>query len=422
MVDFHTEYKLQSIDSGKIYDDSGWLLDEPGGNGGTLLRAIYKERSFFPREDADGLFRYAGWLPLKGHLKGSAAPVTYKSEGLATLLGLKNLYITFSGYWPDKGANMTTCSFKETEAYSVCSRLNGYAGKTLVVASAGNTARAFAKVCSANNIPLVLCVPVDYIDALWFENELNDCVKLICSGPGSDYFDAIALSNVIAKMDGYTAEGGAKNVARRDGMGTTVLSAVSAIGKIPDFYFQAVGSGTGAIAAWEANLRLIEDGRFGSNKMKLIVSQNAPFLPIYDSWKAGSRQILPMNDELARKQAHEIDAKVLSNRKPPYSIKGGLFDALVDTNGDVHAVTNDELRKAAKIFQQYEGVDIYSASAVATSSLMKSVASGIVNSDDIVMLNITGGGENLFKSHHKPVYLKPRKVFDINTPESEIVL
>ena len=59
-------------------------------------------------------------------------------------------------------------------------------------------------------------------------------------------------------------------------MACTVLSAVTTIGRIPDYYFQAVGSGTGAIAAWEANMRLIEDGRFGSNTMKLMVSQNAP--------------------------------------------------------------------------------------------------------------------------------------------------
>jgi cysteate synthase len=69
-------------------------------------------------------------------------------------------------------------------------------------------------------------------------------------------------------------------------MATTVLSAVTTIGQIPEYYFQAVGSGTGAIAAWEANLRLIEDGRFGTNKMKLMVSQNSPFIPLYDAWKA----------------------------------------------------------------------------------------------------------------------------------------
>lgn len=420
MDNFNTEYLLKSIGTGKLYEDSGWMLEAPDEHPSSLLRAIYKDSKLTLREDADGLFRYAGWLPLKGHLKGSASPVTYKSEGLASILGLKNLWITFNGYWPERGANMTTCSFKETEAYSVCSRLQGHDAKILVVASAGNTARAFAKVCSENNIPLVLCVPYDYIDALWFQSELSDCVKLLTTAPGSDYFDAIALSNIISKMDGFTAEGGAKNIARRDGMGTTVLNSVSTIGRIPDFYFQAVGSGTGAIAAWEANMRLIDDGRFGHNKMRLIVSQNTPFLPIYDAWKAGSRDILPMDDDLARRQSQEIDAKVLSNRRPPYSIQGGLFDALTDTNGDVHKVTNEELRAAARLFRDSEGIDIYSASAVATSSLIQAVNNGQVNCESLIMLNITGGGEYLFKSIHKPVFLKPKLTFNINEKEEVI--
>ena len=68
-------------------------------------------------------------------------------------------------------------------------------------------------------------------------------MKLICSEKGGDYFDAIHLSNLALKSDKFYAEGGAKNVARRDVMATTVLSAATTIGRIPDYYFQAVGSG-----------------------------------------------------------------------------------------------------------------------------------------------------------------------------------
>ena len=153
-------------------------------------------------------------------------------------------------------------------------------------------------------------------------------MKLICSEKGGDYFDAIHLSNLALKSDKFYAEGGAKNVARRDGMATTVLSAATTIGRIPDYYFQAVGSGTGAIAAWEANMRLIEDGRFGNHLMKLMVSQNAPFVPMYNAWREDSRDMLHYDDDKARRDVEIIDAKVLSNRKPPYSIAGGLYDAL----------------------------------------------------------------------------------------------
>ncbi len=366
------------------------------------------------------MYKFADWLPVSRTLEGSSAPVTYKSEGLAAELGLKNLWITFNGYWPEKNAYMKTGSFKETEAYSVCGRMTPEMNKVLVVASAGNTSRAFAKVCSENNIPLILCVPEDNINALWFDKPVSSCVKLICSRSGSDYFDAIHLSNIVAGIDGFIAEGGAKNVARRDGMGTTVLSAVTTIGKIPDYYFQAVGSGTGAIAAWESNMRLIEDGRFGKNIMKLMVSQNEPFIPIYNAWKANSRAMLPLDDNLARKQVEEIDAKVLSNRKPPYPVFGGLYDALKETGGDVLLASNAEAVRAAELFLEKEGNDIHPAAAIATATLVSAVKNGTVDKDALIMLNITGGGEMKFKNENTIHYLKPDIIFDIDPDVEEV--
>jgi cysteate synthase len=415
-----TKYHLQSVKTGKSFDDKGWTLDAPDETEPTLIRAIYDKKQIEVRDNTLGIYKFADWLPVGRMLKGSSAPVTYKSEGLAKVLGMKNLWITFSGYWPEKGVNMKTCSFKETEAYSVCGRMSSEMDKILVVASAGNTARAFAQVCSDNQIPLLLSVPEDNLNALWFDAPLNDCVKLISSKAGSDYFDAIHLSNIVAGIDGFIAEGGAKNIARRDGMGTTMLSATTTIGQIPEYYFQAIGSGTGAIAAWEANLRLLEDGRFGNTKMKLMVSQNSPFVPIHDAWKANSRAMLPHDDDVARRQVEEIDAKVLSNRKPPYPIFGGLFDAMKDAGGDVLLATNQEAKEAGKLFLETEGNDIHAASAVATATLIAACKNGTVNKDAIVMLNITGGGEEKLKAEKELHYLKPLLVFDMNPDSKEI--
>ena len=415
-----TQYKLQSIATDALFDDSGWLLDAPGENQPGLIRAIYKKKQLELKGKDCGIYTFADWLPIKRTLKGSHAPITFKSKGLAKHLGLNNLYITFSGYWPEKGIHMETCSFKETEAYTVCARMDSNTDKVLVVASAGNTARAFARVCSDNNIPLLLCVPEDNINALWFDEPIQDCVKLIVSKSGGDYFDAIHLSNIASSMDQFVAEGGAKNVARRDGMGTTVLSAVTTIGHIPHYYFQSVGSGTGAIAAWEANLRLIEDGRFGTNKMKLMVSQNYPFHPIYNAWKANSREMLPYDDMLARKHIEEINAKVLSNRKPPYSLAGGLYDAMKDTAGDVLLANNDDGWRAFQVFKELEGSDIHPAAAIATASLINTVEDNKIEKDATIMLNITGGGEERFQLEKVLHYLKPSLVFNINPDEAEV--
>lgn len=386
------KYKLLNVGSGRVFEDAGWTLADPESSSPSLVRAIYENNKFTPRGDLKGLYRYAEWLPIRKPLRHSHAPVTYKSKGLAAMLGMDNLYITFSGYAPKLGAKMETCSFKETEAYSVCARLPKNNKRILVVQSAGNTARAFAKVCSDNNIPIVICIPKDNIGDLWFKKKLSSCVKIVASPAGSDYYDAIALGDKLCSSPRYLAEGGAKNIARRDGMGTTVLSAAEAIGRIPDAYFQAVGSGTGAIAAWENAERLAEDGRYGKNNMRIYACQNAPFTIMYDSWKAGSRELVPMTPEESRQKAEIILGKVLSNRKPPYSLAGGLFDVLKKSGGDMFKVSNDEIVYWIVRYFSAEGYDIFPASACAVASLKQALDAGIVKKDETVMLNITGGG------------------------------
>ncbi|MCI5717837.1 MAG: cysteate synthase [Alistipes sp.] len=416
-----TVYTLKCVATDHEFEDAGWTLEYKQCSEPSLVRTVYAKKQIEVKDDSYGLYKFCDWLPIGRMLKGSAAPVTYRSEGLARHIGLDNLFITLNGYCPERGAAMTTCSFKETEAYSVCGRAAAGEERILVVASAGNTARAFAKVCSENNIKLLLSVPADNLSAMWFEKPLAPCVKLIACDRGGDYFDAIRLSDMLLKSPRFYAEGGAKNVARRDGMGTTVLSAVTTIGRIPDYYFQGVGSGTGAIAAWEANMRLVEDGRFGSNMMRLMVSQNAPFVPMYDAWRADSRDMLPYAADKARRDAGIIDAKVLSNRKPPYSLRGGLYDALKATNGDVLTATNAQVRKAARLFEELEGVDIHPAAGVAVASLIKQVADGKIARDAYVMLNITGAGEKRFREEHDLVYLEPSHVFPLDADADKVV-
>lgn len=415
-----THYTLTTVATGREFEESGWTLDDHQSKSPSLIRANYQKQCIEIGSDDMGLYKFSDWLPVCRMLEGSAAPVTYKSRRLAERLGMDNLYITLNGWNPSVGAAMTTCSFKETEAYSVCGRLSQECDKILVVASAGNTARAFAKVCSQNSIPLLLCVPEDNISALWFDKPLSDCVKMICCRQGGDYFDAIRLSGQALRSRRFISEGGAKNIARRDGMGTTFLSAVSVIGRIPDYYFQAIGSGTGAIAAWEANQRLIADGHYGNVKTHLMLAQNAPFAPMFDAWRADSRHILPYDDNKARRDAEIIEAKVLSNRRPPYGIAGGVYDALKDTDGEVFAITNAASRKASRLFEELEGVDIHPAAAVATASLIQAVESGRVPKDAVVMLNITGAGERLYKSTITPWMLAPSRVFDLDATDEEV--
>ncbi len=414
-----TSYKLENVADGRVFLDEGWMLADPKSPTPSLVRAVYKTR-FTPRDDLKGLYRYADWLPICRTLRNSHAPVTYKSKGLAEYLGLQNLYITFSGYWPKIGARMETCSFKETEAFAVCARLPKRNKRILVVQSAGNTARAFARVCSDNNIPIVICIPLANIHDLWFARPLKNCVKVIATPKGTDYYDAIALGEKLCKNPRFFAEGGAKNVARRDGMGTTILSAVEAIGHIPDAYFQAVGSGTGAIAAWENANRLEADGRFGKNKMRVYACQNSPYTLMYDSWKADQRELVPITPEESRREAEIILASVLSNRKPPYSLAGGLYDVLKASGGDMYLANNDQIVNAILHVFKKEGVDILPAAACAVACLEQAVEEGAVGKNETIMLNITGGGM-LNATNHGSIRKEPDLILSQDLPAEEII-
>ena len=60
------------------------------------------------------------------------------------------------------------------------------------------------------------------------------------------------------------------------------------------------------------------------------------------------------------------------------------------------------------------------AAAVATATLINAVKDGTIKFDDLIMLNITGGGEEKFKAENELYYINPEIVFDINPDEKKL--
>ena len=384
------DYVLRCIAGGETLPEQYTLsCSEHAG----LIRTEYAARQLTVRPEQPGIFRYSDWLPVHGTLPTRSRPVTFQSRELCRELGLPNLWVTFTGYYPERECFVPTGSFKELEALPTTVRLAENGGGTLVVASAGNTGRAFAQMAAEFGTPVIIVVPESSANSLWTvtEPKLPEAVKLITVR--GDYTDAIAVANRITERPGYVPEGGAKNVARRDGMGTVMLDAAVTIGRMPDHYFQAVGSGTGGIAAWEAAMRLSADGRFGCDVPRLHLAQNLPFVPMVNAWKERRALLLERDMPDAAGAIAQVSAPVLTNRAPPYSMPGGVFDAMMYCGGDMYAVSNADAAEAGRIFSDAEnGIDLDPAAAVATAALISAVASGAVDSQDTITLNITGGG------------------------------
>jgi cysteate synthase len=399
---------------GRVFDDDGYILECPGKHEASLLKTEYVRKQFECDEHANGIFRYHKWLPVRHPLPEKpplhiGKTITYHSQQLGDALGLPHLWIAFNGYWPEKNIFFETTTFKELEAYTVAARTSSEHGSqedTLVVSSAGNTAAAFASVYSQLKIHCLIIIPESGLQSMQFTSPLDPCIKVV-SLSGADYVDAIVLANTIAQYDGFVAEGGAKNVARRGGLGTVLLSAVEAIGRLPDYYFQAVGSGTGAIAVHDVATKLIQDGRFGQVYPRLMLSQNLPFVPIYSSWKARRNTLIQLDRNESKRHYQSMAAPVLSNQNPPYALKGGVFDILTESRGEMFAVNNQEAFHAMDIFQKLEKIDINSASGVALTGLLKAIENGQVDKNATILLNITGGGQQRLSQDYQLIKAQP---------------
>jgi len=375
---------------------------------------IYSEQEFKPLP-LPGFWRFLNWLPCEGWNENfRSETLVYKSSGLAEELGLNNLYIAFNGYWPEKGADMRTCTFKELESPPTFQRATEKCIDNLIIASAGNTAKAFIYAAQYYQVELFVVVPYSCIGRLVLPIEVPPNVRIISVNSGSDYSDSIAFSRRMSQELNIMPEGGARNVARRDGMGTVMLQAAFDLKCLPDHYFQAVGSGTGSIAVWEEVERLLNDPSFSKSgiRTKLHMAQNLPFTPMVDAWKQNLKMLIEIDLPTQRNSIKQVYAKVLTNRQPPYSIGGGIYDTLIASSGSMYGVSNDEAFSAGNKFEKLEGIDLVPAACVAVSSLEQAVTNGSVKPDELILLNITGGGEKRLWEDFKRIPVKPDIICD----------
>jgi len=368
---------------------------------GALLVTVYNEETF--RDDkGEGIWKF-NWLPVHTPGFAQAGPMVYRSEGLAARLGLDELHITFNGYWPERGACLETCTFKEFEAAVVLQNAVENEVDGLIVASAGNTARAFAHLSVVSGFPVVVIVPTVCLEEMWYlENSSSVPTLAVIDG---DYADTIDVARRVASAAEFPFEGGVKNIAKRDGLGVTLLTAVSRMKRLPDHYFQAVGSGTGAIGVWEMAERFVADGRFGTKLPRLHLAQNLPFAPMVKAWERGSQEL--RSEDLNPELISLITTRVLSTRYPAYSIKGGVYDALKTAGGRMYGINNDEVYRAMDIFEAEEGIDIVPAAGVAVAALSNAVDRGFVGRGETILLNITGGGEKRLRQDKQTHEVKP---------------
>ena len=395
-----SKYKLICLLSNDSFKDNYTLHY----NESALIQSAYNTPLSI-KDNEIGVWRYIDWLPVSKSTKHNAGTVTYKSEELARKLGLSNLWITYHGYWPERGGLCPTGAFKDMEAVPTIQRLRDHGCSGVICASAGNTARAFSHFCDLDNFPLIVVVADIHAHRIWRTNPtVNDCVKVVVVENGN-YADAkIVAKEIASKLDGWQLEGGAHNVARRDGIGSLIIDAWNEIGRMPDHYFQGVGGGPGPIGVYEMMQRLIDFGLDDGPLAKIHLSQNPEHCPIHKAWQDGRSTLqdfdFPEGDV-------EVYSDYLLSASPAYGVKGGVYDTLKSTSGETYVVERQEAIDAGKLFEETEGIDIMTPAEVALGSLIQAIEEEKVNKDDCIVLNISGGGVKRLQKEKGVIVVEP---------------
>ena len=393
------KYKLRCLDTGDLIEDAYTLKYTDN----ALLQAKFND----PMEvkQLDGVWKYLDWIPTSTSNEYVAGTTTYKAEALGKSLGMSDLWVTFHGYWPEKGGMCPTGSFKDMEAVPTIQRLHDHGCKGLICASAGNTARGFTHFCGLANMPLIVVVGKDHGHRIWTKvGHPTESVKVVVVEDG-DYYDAKTVAKAIAKkLTGWQMEGSVHNVARRDGIGSLILDAAFTIGAMPEHYFQGIGGGPGPIGVHEMAERLIESGQFEGPAPRQHLSQNIEHSPIHNAWQAKRDHLIP---EDYPPHDVEVYSDYLMNKGPAYGQVGGVHDILKASNGQTYVVERDDAIAAKTQFESIEGIDIMTPGTVAMASLQQALASGEVNPDACTVLNISGGGVERLKQDHATETVEP---------------
>ncbi|MAI40124.1 MAG: cysteate synthase [Euryarchaeota archaeon] len=393
------KYKLRCLQTGDLIDDEYTLHHTDG----ALLRAEFNGPMTI--QPLKGVWKYLDWIPTSGSNEYVAGTTTYKATALGDELGMSNLWVTFHGYWPEKGAMCPTGSFKDMEAVPTIQRLHDHGCTGLICASAGNTARGFTHFCGLADMPLIVVVGKDHAHRIWTkEGHPTDAVKVVVVEDG-DYYDAKTVAKGIAKeLTGWQMEGSVHNVARRDGIGSLILDAAFSIGSMPENYFQGIGGGPGPIGVHEMAERLIASGQFEGPAPRQHLSQNVEHSPIHNAWQAKRDRLIA--DDFPPHDV-EVYSDYLMNKGPAYAQVGGVHDILKGSNGQTYAVERSDAVAARTLFESIEGIDIMTPGAVALASLQQALASEEIKHDAVTVLNISGGGVERLKRDHATTVVEP---------------
>ncbi|MFW9951283.1 MAG: threonine synthase, partial [Candidatus Thorarchaeota archaeon] len=153
--------------------------------------------------------------------------------------------------------------------------------------------------------------------------------------------------------------------------------------ELPDVIIYPTGGGTGIVGMWKAFEEMEDLGLIGSERPKMVSVQPSGCQPIVRAFENGDEFATPW----------ENAQSFASGIRVPGAIGDYLIlNAVRESHGTAIAVEDSEIRKAMYSFAKIEGIMVCPEAAATIAATEKLNEQGFLNSDDKIVLFITGSG------------------------------
>ena len=330
------------------------------------------------------LWRYFEVLPLYDPANivslGEGGTPLIKSRALASMLGLKHLYIKDERQGP-------TASFKDRQATVAISAMKEIGVESVVVASTGNVAIAYAAYGARAGIKLWGFFPSLAPSEKMREAAVYGAEVIKITGT---YDQTKEIAARFAKRQGIFLDRGIKSVAAIEAMKTMSYEIAEQLGddledgkrwRSPDWFIQGVSGGMGPIGVGKGFREMFHFGLV--DKMPAMgMIQSTGCAPMVEAFKRGQRIATPVDDPQTI-----IATLATGNPGRAYEL---LYDYVKKYGGAFASASDEEAFNATRIVARNEGLSVEPATAVAFAGLFKLVQQGVIKPDDVVVLNCSG--------------------------------
>jgi len=338
------------------------------------------------------LWRYQELLPIRraqpGLRMGEGGTPLIRATNLGTMLGCNNVFIKDERQGP-------SASFKDRQAAVTIAALKEAGITEMVAASTGNVAIAYAAYAARAGIKL------------WsFVTSLVPAVKMreialygsqVVKVTGSyDQVKKIAVD--FASQRGLYHDMGARTITSVEGMKTIAYEIAEQLTlefgrdpqaapqspgwRFPKWYVQAISGGLGPIGVSKGFAEMRNMGWSGDSLPAIACIQAEGCAPMVHAWK----QNRPEADTITNPKTH-IETLATGTPGRAYPL---LRQKMLETNGLFESVSDEEAFRAMHVLAKMEGISAEPASAAAFAGLFKLARAGIIQPDDIVVVNCTG--------------------------------